>query len=183
MSVEAIRAAMLGDLPHGFLGRRGGVSEGVCAGLNVGLGSSDERDAVVENRRRAVAGGCARRRLGHGPPGPFRRRNLCRRALARRCPSQGRRDRHRPARAGARHPDRRLHADPVRRPAGGGDRRRPCRLEGRVRRRDRIHARSDGATWRRPRPHRRGDRPGHRPQILRGGRSLPAPLRRGRSGQ
>lgn len=54
MKVEAIRAAMLGDLPHGFLGRRGGVSEGVCAGLNVGLGSSDDRETVVENRRLAV---------------------------------------------------------------------------------------------------------------------------------
>jgi YfiH family protein len=54
VSVEVIRAAMLGDIPHGFLGRRGGVSEGVCAGLNVGLGSSDDRDAIAENRRRAV---------------------------------------------------------------------------------------------------------------------------------
>jgi len=53
--VEVIRAAMLGDLPHGFLGRRGGVSEGVCAGLNVGLGSGDDRAAIAENRRRAVA--------------------------------------------------------------------------------------------------------------------------------
>jgi YfiH family protein len=40
---------------HGFLGRRGGVSEGVCAGLNVGLGSGDDRDAIAENRRRAIA--------------------------------------------------------------------------------------------------------------------------------
>ena len=54
MSVEAIRAKMLSDIPHGFLGRRGGVSEGVCAGLNVGLGSDDDRDAIAENRRRAV---------------------------------------------------------------------------------------------------------------------------------
>jgi YfiH family protein len=54
VSVEVIRAAMLGDVPHGFLGRRGGVSEGVCAGLNVGLGSGDDRDAITENRRRAV---------------------------------------------------------------------------------------------------------------------------------
>ena len=53
--VEVIRAAALGDLPHGFLGRRGGVSQGICAGLNVGLGSSDDREAVMENRRRAVA--------------------------------------------------------------------------------------------------------------------------------
>ena len=54
MSVEVISAAMLGDLPHGFLGRRGGVSLGVCAGLNVGLGSGDNREAIAENRRRAV---------------------------------------------------------------------------------------------------------------------------------
>ena len=54
MSVEIIRAAMLEGVPHGFLGRKGGVSNGVCAGLNVGLGSGDDRDAVHENRRRAV---------------------------------------------------------------------------------------------------------------------------------
>jgi hypothetical protein len=53
--VEVIRAAALGDLPHGFLGRRGGVSTGVCAGLNVGLGSDDDPVAVRENRRRALA--------------------------------------------------------------------------------------------------------------------------------
>ncbi|MEY2927805.1 MAG: hypothetical protein RL367_2282 [Pseudomonadota bacterium] len=48
-------AAPLGPLPHGFLGRRGGVSEGIHGGLNVGLGSDDDRDSVRENRRRAVA--------------------------------------------------------------------------------------------------------------------------------
>ena len=55
MSVEIIRAAMLEGIPHGFLGRRGGVSKGVCAGLNVGWGSDDDRAAIAENRRRAVA--------------------------------------------------------------------------------------------------------------------------------
>lgn len=40
---------------HGFLGRAGGVSTGIFAGLNVGLGSSDDPEAVRENRRRAVA--------------------------------------------------------------------------------------------------------------------------------
>ncbi len=55
MSVEAIRAAALGGVPHGFLGRRGGVSDGVCAGLNTGWGSGDEVAAIAENRRRAVA--------------------------------------------------------------------------------------------------------------------------------
>src|SRR3954454_11715627 len=42
-------------MPHGFLGRRGGVSTGELAGLNVGYGSSDERSAIDENRRLAVA--------------------------------------------------------------------------------------------------------------------------------
>lgn len=54
MTVEAIRAAALAGVPHGFLGRRGGVSEGVCAGLNVGWGSDDDRAHIAENRRRAV---------------------------------------------------------------------------------------------------------------------------------
>jgi YfiH family protein len=55
MSVEVIRAVCLGQLPHGFLGRRGGVSSGELAGLNVGYGSNDDRSAIDENRRRAVA--------------------------------------------------------------------------------------------------------------------------------
>lgn len=53
--VEIIRAAALGGLPHGFLGRRGGVSTGLHAGLNVGLGSDDDPAAIHENRARAVA--------------------------------------------------------------------------------------------------------------------------------
>ena len=53
--VEVIRAAALGDVPHGFLGRGGGVSTGDVAGLNVGYGSKDERAAIDENRRRAIA--------------------------------------------------------------------------------------------------------------------------------
>lgn len=55
MSVEVLRARALEGVAHGFLGRRGGVSQGVCAGLNVGLGSHDDRTAIAENRRRAVA--------------------------------------------------------------------------------------------------------------------------------
>jgi YfiH family protein len=55
VSVEVIRAAALDGVPHGFLGRRGGVSTGICAGLNVGLGAGDDRAAVLENRRRALA--------------------------------------------------------------------------------------------------------------------------------
>ena len=53
--VEAVRATNLGDLPHGFLGRRGGVSVGEVAGLNVGYGSKDDRAAIFENRKRAIA--------------------------------------------------------------------------------------------------------------------------------
>lgn len=40
---------------HGFFTRTGGVSGGLYRGLNVGLGSSDRREDVIENRRR-VAG-------------------------------------------------------------------------------------------------------------------------------
>jgi len=54
VAIDVFRAAALAGTRHGFLGRRGGVSEGVCAGLNVGWGSGDDRDAVAENRRRAV---------------------------------------------------------------------------------------------------------------------------------
>lgn len=54
-NVEVIRAVSLGTLSHGFFGRRGGVSTGELAGLNVGYGSSDDRSAIDENRRRAIA--------------------------------------------------------------------------------------------------------------------------------
>jgi YfiH family protein len=53
--VEVIRAVSLGEFPHGFLGRRGGVSTGELAGLNVGYGSHDDREAIAGNRRLAVA--------------------------------------------------------------------------------------------------------------------------------
>lgn len=55
MSVEVIRATSLDGIPHGFLGRRGGVSAGELAGLNVGYGSNDDRTAIDENRRLAIA--------------------------------------------------------------------------------------------------------------------------------
>ncbi len=52
--VEVIRAASLDGVAHGFLGRRGGVSTGVHRGLNVGLGSDDERECVERNRALAT---------------------------------------------------------------------------------------------------------------------------------
>jgi YfiH family protein len=42
-------------IAHGFFGRTGGVSTGIYASLNCGTGSNDEREAVTENRNRAVA--------------------------------------------------------------------------------------------------------------------------------
>ncbi len=52
--IDIFRAPSLDGLPHGFLGRGGGVSTGVHAGLNVGVGSEDDAEAVMENRRRAA---------------------------------------------------------------------------------------------------------------------------------
>lgn len=43
-----------GGIAHGFFGRRGGVSGGIYAALNCGLGSKDARDVVGENRRRVA---------------------------------------------------------------------------------------------------------------------------------
>lgn len=53
VSIEIVKAPGLGAR-HGFVGRRGGVSDGIFASLNVGLGSSDSADLVRENRLRAV---------------------------------------------------------------------------------------------------------------------------------
>lgn len=55
MTVEVVRASVLAGVRHGFLGRKGGVSTGAVAGLNAGLGSADDPEAIAENRRRAVA--------------------------------------------------------------------------------------------------------------------------------
>ena len=37
---------------HGFFTRAGGISDDIYAGLNVGLGSRDDRRRVLENRER-----------------------------------------------------------------------------------------------------------------------------------
>lgn len=52
--IDVFTSDKLAGMRHGFLGRRGGVSQGLHGGLNVGLGSDDNRDAVRENRRRAA---------------------------------------------------------------------------------------------------------------------------------
>lgn len=43
-----------GGIRHGFFTREGGVSQGIYASLNCGLGSADAREAVQENRARVV---------------------------------------------------------------------------------------------------------------------------------
>lgn len=53
--IDISATQLLQPMRHGFLGRPGGVSTGLVAGLNVGLGSSDDPAAIAENRRRAVA--------------------------------------------------------------------------------------------------------------------------------
>ncbi len=53
-----LTSASLAALPgvrHGFFTREGGVSEGLYASLNCGLGSGDDLDCVAENRARALA--------------------------------------------------------------------------------------------------------------------------------
>ena len=49
-------------ITHGFFTRIGGVSTGIYKGLNVGIGSDDERALVLENRKRVA------QTLGVTPP-------------------------------------------------------------------------------------------------------------------
>ena len=53
--LDITRSDLLEGIPHGFLGRGGGVSTGEVAGLQFGLGAGDDSENVAENRRRAVA--------------------------------------------------------------------------------------------------------------------------------
>jgi YfiH family protein len=52
MMIEAPVLAALPTIRHAFFTRQGGVSEGLYASLNGGLGSSDDPEKVRENRRR-----------------------------------------------------------------------------------------------------------------------------------
>jgi len=52
MFIEAPELASYPNLHHAFFTRQGGVSEGIYASLNGGLGSSDDPASVAENRRR-----------------------------------------------------------------------------------------------------------------------------------
>ena len=52
MTLTSPKLAALPGLRHAFFDRDGGVSEGIYAGLNGGLGSDDDPAHVTENRRR-----------------------------------------------------------------------------------------------------------------------------------
>ncbi len=53
--IEAYNLKSLSGIRHGFFTREGGVSAGIYAGLNCGLGSHDDSALVIENRRRVAA--------------------------------------------------------------------------------------------------------------------------------
>jgi YfiH family protein len=55
MTLTSSLLAAAPGLRHGFFSREGGVSGGIYAGLNGGLGSKDDPDRVAENRRRMAA--------------------------------------------------------------------------------------------------------------------------------
>lgn len=55
MIIQAGELSVLPGIAHAFFTRRGGVSRGLYASLNGGVGSADERAAVAENRRRMAA--------------------------------------------------------------------------------------------------------------------------------
>ena len=54
MFIEAPELSSHSSVRHAFFTRQGGVSEGVYASLNGGLGSSDDPARVAENRRRMI---------------------------------------------------------------------------------------------------------------------------------
>jgi len=54
MTLEIITSDALSPFRHGFFTRRGGASSGVFEGLNCGVGSSDQHEAVTINRNRVA---------------------------------------------------------------------------------------------------------------------------------
>ncbi len=55
MLIEAPDLASLPGIRHAFFTRQGGVSQGIYASLNGGVGSADDKAAVTENRNRMAA--------------------------------------------------------------------------------------------------------------------------------
>lgn len=54
MTAPFVSSGALAGVPHGFFGRRGGVSSGALVSLNCGLGSGDDPALIAENRRRVA---------------------------------------------------------------------------------------------------------------------------------
>lgn len=54
MTLEILTHELLAGARHGFFTRKGGASSGIFAGLNCGIGSSDQREAVLVNRARVA---------------------------------------------------------------------------------------------------------------------------------
>jgi len=54
MTLESVTSDLLSPVAHGFFTRKGGASSGVFQGLNCGVGSSDQREAVMLNRARVA---------------------------------------------------------------------------------------------------------------------------------
>jgi polyphenol oxidase len=55
MTLQSPLLSAIPGLHHAFFNREGGVSEGIYAGLNGGIGSRDDPAHVMENRRRMAA--------------------------------------------------------------------------------------------------------------------------------
>ncbi len=53
-ALDLTRSSMLVGVPHGFMGRAGGVSTGLVAGLQCGFGAEDDEQAVRQNRAMAA---------------------------------------------------------------------------------------------------------------------------------
>jgi YfiH family protein len=54
LCASALEGFAANRVKHGFFTRAGGVSTGIYAGLNVGLGSADDREGVLTNRARVA---------------------------------------------------------------------------------------------------------------------------------
>ncbi len=93
--LQALSLSELAGIRHSFFTRNGGVSQGVYASLNGGVGSNDAPEHVAENRARmAAALGVKPDRLHHRLSNPFARRGRRRQAVdAKRTPAR-RRHRH-----------------------------------------------------------------------------------------
>jgi YfiH family protein len=55
VSLDVFRSRALDGVTHGFLGRRGGVSTGITAGLDLGRRGQEPTPELIENRKRAIA--------------------------------------------------------------------------------------------------------------------------------